>query len=97
MQTTVSTARSISTQQLIYVNGSYQLAESLEGTLTSKTKVMIDDCHFIKAFISSWLSAESLFTGSLLYSNRSKIYYDDKKCCLPSDRRTPFKHISIWL
>lgn len=53
MQTTVSTARSINTEQLIYVNGSYQLAESLEGTLASKTKVMIDDCHFIKAFISS--------------------------------------------
>lgn len=67
------------TQHLIYVNGSYQLVESLEEMLASKTKPMIDDCHFIKAFISSWLSAESLFIGLLFYGNSSKIYYDDKK------------------
>lgn len=95
MQTTATTAHSINTQQLIYVNGSYQLVESLEGMLASKTKAMIDDCHFIKAFISSWLSAESLFTGLLFYGISAEIYYDDKKCCLPSDRHAPFKHISF--
>lgn len=39
-------------QQLIYVNGSYQLVERLEEMLASKAKATIDDCHFIKAFIS---------------------------------------------
>lgn len=53
IQTTATTVRCIDTWLLIYVNGSYQLVESLDGMLASKTKVMIDDCHFIKAFISS--------------------------------------------
>lgn len=52
MRTTVTTAPSINTQQLIYVNGSYQLVERLEEMLASKTKAVIDECHFIKAFIS---------------------------------------------
>lgn len=74
-----------STRRLIDVDASYQLVESLEAMLTSsKTKAMIDECHFIEAFISLWLSAESLFTGPRLYGSGgggggTLIYCADKK------------------
>lgn len=71
-----------STRRLIDVDVSYQLVESLEAMLaSSKTKAMIDERHFIQAFISLWLSAEWLFTGPRLYGGGggALIYCADKK------------------
>lgn len=46
------------------------ISRELPGTWASTTTGVIDDWHFIKAFISSWLSAESLLYRPVLYGNR---------------------------